>query len=113
MIAARLVRRARRGAGLSQRALAREAGLPQSTVARIESGILSPRTDTLERILRAAGRTLTIEPVLGTGEDLSLIHDRLRMTPAERARLAVREARMLARVDAAVGRAHPRESRGT
>jgi hypothetical protein len=39
--------------------------------------------------------------VLGAGEDLSLIRDRLRLTPAERARLAVREARALARLEAA------------
>lgn len=99
MIAARLVRHARRAAGLSQRALARDAGIPQSTVARIELGALSPRTDTLERILRATRQTLTMEPVLGADEDLSLIRDRLRMTPAERARLAVREARVLGRLE--------------
>ena len=97
MIAARLVRYARQSAGLSQRALAERAGVPQSTVARIELGRLAPRVDTLERILRATGRTLASEPVLGAGEDLSLIRDRLRLTPAARARLAVREARALAR----------------
>jgi hypothetical protein len=70
-------------------------------VARIELGRLAPRIDTLERILRAAGRTLTSEPLPGDGEDLSLIRDRLRLTPAERARLAVREARALARLEAA------------
>jgi transcriptional regulator with XRE-family HTH domain len=100
-VAARLVTYARRGAGLSQRALAERAGLPQSTVARIELGRLSPRIDTLQRILRATGRTLTSEPVLGTGEDLSLIRHRLRLTPAERARLAIREAHVLARLEAA------------
>jgi predicted transcriptional regulator len=101
MIAARLVKHARASAGLSQRALAHRAGLPQSTVARIELGRLSPRTETLERILRAAGRTLSSEPLPGSGEDLSLIRDRLRMTPSERARLAVREAEAVARLEAA------------
>lgn len=101
MIAARLVRHARRAAGLSQRALASRAGLPQSTIARIELGRLSPRTDTLERILRASGRTLTSEVVLGADEDRTLIRDRLRMTPLERATLAVREARALARLEGA------------
>jgi transcriptional regulator with XRE-family HTH domain len=100
-VAARLVRYARRRAGLSQRALAQRAGVPQSTVARIELGRLIPRIDTLERILRATGRTLTSEPVLGAGEDLSLIRDRLRLTPAERARLAIREAHALVRLEAA------------
>jgi transcriptional regulator with XRE-family HTH domain len=101
MVAARLVRYARRSAGLSQRSLAQRAGVPHSTVARIELGRLAPRVDTLERILRAASRTLSSEPVLGAGEDLSLIRDRLRLTPAERARLAVREAHALARLEAA------------
>ena len=100
-VAARLVRYTRRRAGLSQRALAQRARVPQSTVARIELGRLAPRIDTLERILRATGWTLTSEPVLGAGEDLSLIRDRLRLTPAERARLAIREAHALARLEAA------------
>lgn len=39
--AAALLREARRSAGLSQRALAEKAGVPQSTVARIESGSTS------------------------------------------------------------------------
>jgi uncharacterized protein len=92
MNAARLVRNARRRAGLSQRALARAAGVPHSTVARIELGRLSPRTDTLERLLRAAGRTLATEPALGEGVDRSQIRELLRLTPGERARLAVADA---------------------
>jgi transcriptional regulator with XRE-family HTH domain len=92
MNAARLVRNARRRAGLSQRALARAAGVPHSTVARIELGRLSPRTDTLERLLRASGRTLATEPTLGEGVDRSQIRELLRLTPGERARLAVADA---------------------
>jgi uncharacterized protein len=92
MNAARLVRNARRRAGLSQRALARAAGVPHSTVARIELGRLSPRTDTLERLLRASGRTLATEPALGEGVDRSQIRELLRLTPGERARLAVADA---------------------
>lgn len=99
MIAGRLVAYARRRAGLSQRALARAAGVPHSTVARIELGQLSPRADTLERLLRAAGRTLATEERLGADEDRSLIRDRLLMSPAERARLAVREARAIRRLE--------------
>lgn len=77
---------------MTQRQLAAASGIPQSTVARIERGIISPRLDTLERLLRASGHQLEVEPRLGIGEDRSLIRDRLRMTPAQRARLAVREA---------------------
>ena len=100
----RLLAYARRRAGLSQRALGRAAGVPHSTVARIELGKLSPRADTLERLLRATGRTLATEELLGAGEDRSLIRDRLRMTPAERARLAVRETRAARRFERSLRR---------
>jgi transcriptional regulator with XRE-family HTH domain len=102
MMASRLVAYARRRAGFSQRALARAAGVPHSTVARVELGQLSPRADTLERLLRATGRTLATEELLGAGEDRSLIRDRLALSPAERARLAVREARAVRRLERAV-----------
>jgi transcriptional regulator with XRE-family HTH domain len=95
MNTARIIRDARRRAGLSQRALARAAGMPHSTVARIELGRLSPRTDTLERLLRAAGRTLATEPALGVGVDRSQIRELLRLTPGERARLAAADAAAL------------------
>lgn len=52
---AALVRDARRRAGLSQRALARRAGMPQSMVARVELGRTSPGWDTLTTMLSAAG----------------------------------------------------------
>ena len=90
-----MLREARRRAGLSQRALAQAAGVPQSSVARIESGSVSPRADTFERLLRAAGSELVIAPRLGIGVDRTMIRDRLALTPAQRVRLAVDEARML------------------
>lgn len=95
--AGRVLRYARRNAGMSQAALAKVAGIPQSTVARIETGKLTPRVDTLERLLRATGRSLELAPVIGADEDRSLIRDRLQLSPAERARLAVREARAMRR----------------
>lgn len=104
MAAAQLLRRARRHAGLSQRELARLAGVPQSSVARIERGALSPRADTLEGLLRAAGQTLSIEPRLGIGIDRSQIRELLRVTPKRRLELAESGARALAAFDAAVRR---------
>ncbi len=92
MVSARLLTYARRQAGLSQRALARRAGVPHSTVARIELGLLSPRTETLERLMRAAGQTLTTEPSLGSGVDRSQIRELLRLTPGQRVRLAAADA---------------------
>jgi transcriptional regulator with XRE-family HTH domain len=84
MTAARLLRQARRRAKLSQRELGRRANVPQSTVARVELGSLSPRADTLERLLRALGQTLTFEPLLGVGIDRTQIRARLALTPEQR-----------------------------
>jgi transcriptional regulator with XRE-family HTH domain len=60
MNAARALRTARVRAGLSQAELARNAGVPPSIVNRIERGSSVPRVDTLQRLLTAAGATLTI-----------------------------------------------------
>ena len=90
-----MLRTARRRARMSQRDLAAAASVPQATVGRIEAGLVSPRADTLARLLRATGHELTIEPRLGDGVDRSLIRDRLRMTPRQRIDLAVEEARAM------------------
>lgn len=104
MMAARLLRRARRRSRLSQRELARRAGVPQSTVARIELGAISPRTDTLDRLLRAADQTLSVEPLLGVGIDRTQIRELLKLSPEQRLKLAEADARGLAAFDAAVRR---------
>jgi transcriptional regulator with XRE-family HTH domain len=101
MKTARMLRYARRGAGLTQRQLAERAGMPQATVGRIEAGLTTPRVDTLEKLLRAVGQSLALEEARGADEDRSLLRDRLRMTPGERARLAASEVRAMA----AIGRA--------
>ena len=98
MSAARLLRTARRRAGLSQRALGAAAGIPQSTVARIELGTLSPRANTLERLLRGAGQSLSTEPVLGVGIDRTQMRERLRLTPGQRLTLAAADSAGLARL---------------
>ena len=58
MNVARLVRDSRRSAGLSQAELARRAKTSQPAVARYEAGAATPSLATLERLLRACGRTL-------------------------------------------------------
>ncbi|MET0417539.1 MAG: helix-turn-helix domain-containing protein, partial [Actinoplanes sp.] len=56
-----LLRALRRRADLSQRELAERAGVPQPTLARIESGrAIDPRYRTVERLVRAAGGDLAI-----------------------------------------------------
>jgi transcriptional regulator with XRE-family HTH domain len=86
-----IVLEARLGAGLSQRELARRSGVPQASISRIERGIVSPRTETLDRLLRACGKDVVLIVRPGTGLDRTLIRDKLHLTTAERARLAVRE----------------------
>lgn len=47
--------------GLSQRELAELAHRPQSTIARIENGNMSPTLSTLQQIASATGKKLKIE----------------------------------------------------
>lgn len=52
--AADRVKRAREGAGMSQRALAAASGVPQPNISAIESGRVTPRPETVERLLASA-----------------------------------------------------------
>jgi transcriptional regulator with XRE-family HTH domain len=100
-----MLRYARRRAGLSQRALAARAGVPQPAIARIERGAVMPRLDTLAALLEATGNTLELAPLAGVGVDRSLIRASLARTPEHRIRAAGRAARALAafRAEAARG----------
>ena len=70
MDAGELVRRARQDAGLSRRALAARAGVPTSTVSRIEAGSTDPTLTMLSRLIAASGRHLsvTMDSVTPAGE---------------------------------------------
>ena len=100
-----LLREARRRAGLSQRDLAARAGIAQPAVARIESGAVVPRVDTLDRLLAACGLEVSTSPRLGAGLDRTQIHAMLALMPTERLALATDEGRNL---DAFLEAAHPR-----
>ena len=100
MEAGSLLREARRRAGLTQLELGRRAGVTQASISRIEDSRVRPRFDTLDRLLEACGFTIELAPRLGEGVDRTAIRDLLRLTPAERARLAVEEARNLDRIGA-------------
>lgn len=52
--------RQRSAMGLSQRDLAEMCGIPQSTIGRIETGKITPRLDTLLKILGQLGLTLRV-----------------------------------------------------
>ena len=95
MKAARLLRQARRRAGMSQRDLARVTGMPQPAIARIERGAVTPGLDTLERLLAGVGMTLEVAPRPGIGVDRTLIRDALALVPEERILAAGRAGRAL------------------
>lgn len=60
--AAEAIRTARARAGISQAALARRAGIAQSTISRIESGELDPTWSVIQRSLTATGWKATPKP---------------------------------------------------
>ncbi len=100
----RVLRQARRRAGLALRALAERTGLPQSTIRRIEAGLVDPRVSTLDRLLRACGDELDAIPHRGVGVDRTMFPDLLALAPRERLDVASAEARNLAAFEAAVRR---------
>ena len=58
----KLIRNARLHAGLTQAELARRSGTSQATLSSYETGSKAPSSETLERILAAAGRRLETAP---------------------------------------------------
>ncbi|WP_422737959.1 GNAT family N-acetyltransferase [Micromonospora sp. WMMD729] len=76
----RVLRALRRQADLSQRQLAERSGVPQPTLARIESGrALDPRFRTVERLVRAAGGEVALgRPTGDACEPASVPHDDMR-----------------------------------
>jgi transcriptional regulator with XRE-family HTH domain len=104
MDAARVLRQARRRAGLTQRELGARAGVPQSMIARIESRAVVPRVDTLDRLLAACGEGLEAAPRPGLGLDRTGYRELLRERPADRLRQATASAYGLARLHERAGR---------
>ena len=98
MDAAALLRYARDKARLSQRELGRRAGISQTTISLIEDSRTSPRFETLDRLLDACGFELEIVPRAGVGIDRTRMRELLRLPPAERARIAIDEARNLEKI---------------
>lgn len=90
-----MLRMARRRAQLSQRELARRAGIPQATISRIENHVVSPTLDTLDPLIRACGMQLRPVEDVTAGVDRSLIRDALLRTPVERWRYCVDASRRL------------------
>ena len=97
MRAADLLKRARSDAGLTQRELAARVGIPQSAVARVESGAADVRVGTLDRMLRACDAEVSLRPLPGRGVDRSLIRSMLALTPSDRFDAAAAAGRLVLR----------------
>jgi transcriptional regulator with XRE-family HTH domain len=93
MRASILLRSARRQAGISQRKLAAQAGVPQSSVARIEREVVSPSVDTLDRLLKECGFEVEVARWDTEGVDRTLIAERLKLSPLDRILAAENEWR--------------------
>lgn len=77
MDVATLLRDTRRRAGLSQRELARRARTSAAAVCLYERGDRVPRVDTLERLLAAAGATLSLDALVAPAIDLVALSEDL------------------------------------
>jgi len=88
-MAGRMLRNARGRARLTQRELASKVGIPQETIARIETGKVDPRVGTLDRLLEGCGFGLEHMPRLGIGIDRTVIRRLIELTPSERLELGI------------------------
>lgn len=95
MKAAGNLRYAREKAGLTQRQLAERAGVPQSTIGRIECGLVDPRISTLDRLLKVCGFELDVTMRRGIGVDRTQFREQLATSPDERLARAAAGARFL------------------
>ena len=99
-----LVREARRRSGLTQTELARRAGVPKSTVGRIESGARSPSTRMVERLVHAAGLRVSASLAEPDPATDAMFERSLRRSPKERLEDATRVARFVLRARRGIAR---------
>jgi transcriptional regulator with XRE-family HTH domain len=85
VLAADLLREARRRHGLTQRQLADRARTSQAAISRIERGLVSPSVDTLATLLDLMGEQLVLagQPI-DYGHDRTLLRRNLERTVDER-----------------------------
>jgi transcriptional regulator with XRE-family HTH domain len=82
--AGKIIREARKVAGLSQQELAERAGVPRQSIVRWERGNVEPGFDTVRRLLRSCGYDLSVvryEPDETVDDRLS---GKRELTPQER-----------------------------
>jgi transcriptional regulator with XRE-family HTH domain len=81
-----IIRRIREIRGWTQAELACATGVAQPAIARWESGRVSPRVDTLERVIEAAGLRARVELDEDDAFDRDQILERLAWAPVDRLR---------------------------
>jgi transcriptional regulator with XRE-family HTH domain len=93
------IRQHRELLGISQRSLARRAGLTQAAISRIESGLAAPNWETVRALLLAMGYEpeLTTRRLSGRWDPLHLAASQER-SPAERLELAISANRLSGRL---------------
>lgn len=107
----RLVREARKAAGLTQAELGHRLGMTQSAIAKLESPGANPTVETLDRVLRAAYTRLQISSSpFPEGVDDTLIARDLRQAPGERIAAATALTAWGRRL---AGQARPPDGRGS
>jgi transcriptional regulator with XRE-family HTH domain len=79
-----LILEARRRAGLTQTGLADRLGVPQSTIARWETGRIAPSFEKVVLAVRACDLDLSVRLVDRDDELCALVDAHLRLTPSER-----------------------------
>lgn len=92
MVTPDLIREARARAGLSQAALARRVGCPQSTIARWERGNRLPSLETTRDVIRACGLDLGFALARYDDSYESLVDAQLVLAPLQRIRDLVGDA---------------------
>lgn len=101
-----LIRRLRLEAGVSQRSLARRAGITQAAVSRIESGLASPRWETVQALLLGLGYEPDLRARrLRSRADRAHLAALRRRPPGERLALAISANRLALRLQEAGRRA--------
>ncbi|MFB9905928.1 helix-turn-helix domain-containing protein [Allokutzneria oryzae] len=91
MVAGLMIERARHEAGLTQEELAHAAGTSRPTLSAYEHDRKSPTMATMERLLRATGHTLAVEPLLSFSDRVTS-RGRLVTVPSSLPRLEPRKA---------------------
>jgi transcriptional regulator with XRE-family HTH domain len=92
--AGNVLRVVRAKTGLTQRQLAEKAGVPYSTIAKIECGTRQPTHPTMAKILAAVDMSLSTQLVPYDDHDDVLWEQEERRSATERARIAAEMARL-------------------